>query len=64
MRTWFWCRCYKPQSPEGIAVAYRLSIKGIANLLMNMTPDNTGRIPQDQVETFRKVAELIREKPC
>ncbi len=64
MHTWFWHPWYKPQSPEVIAEAYRLCMKGNANMLMNMAPDNTGRIPQNQVETFSRVAELIRERGC
>lgn len=61
MHTWFWHPWYKPQSPEIIAEAYRLCMKGNANLLLNMAPDNTGRLPEDQVATFHKVAELIHK---
>lgn len=60
MHTWFWHPWYKPQSPEVIAEAYRLCMKGNANMLLNMAPDNTGRLPENQVETFHRVAELIR----
>ena len=60
MHTWFWHPWYKPQSPEVIAQAYRDCMQGNANMLLNMAPDNTGRIPANQVETFRRVAELIR----
>jgi alpha-L-fucosidase len=60
MHTWFWHPWYKPQSPEVIAEAYKLCMKGNANMLLNMAPDQTGQIPQDQVDTFRRVAELIR----
>jgi hypothetical protein len=37
-------------------------MRGNANMLMNMAPDNTGQIPANQVEAFRLVAELIRNK--
>jgi hypothetical protein len=37
-------------------------MEGNANLLLNLAPDNTGRLPLDQVDTFRRVAELIRSK--
>lgn len=60
MHTWFWHPWYKPQSAEVLAEAYRLCVRGKANLLMNLAPDNTGRLPEDQVETFRRVAGLIR----
>lgn len=60
MHSWVWHPYYKPQPAEVIAEAYRLVMKGNSNLLLNMAPDKTGRIPEDQVETFRRVAELIR----
>lgn len=64
MHTWFWHPWYKPQSAEVIAEAYRLCLRGNANMLLNMAPDHTGRIPEDQVMTFRRVADLIREPRC
>jgi alpha-L-fucosidase len=30
-----------------------------ANLLMNLAPDQTGRLPEDQVATLKRMAELI-----
>jgi alpha-L-fucosidase len=60
MHTWFWHPWYKTQSPEAIAEAYHDCMKGNANLLLNLAPDNTGRLPEDEVATFRRVAELIR----
>ena len=63
MHTWFWHPWYKPQSAEVIAQAYRDCMRGNANLLLNLAPDNTGRLPQDQVDTMHRVSELIR-KPC
>jgi len=60
MHTWFWHPWYKPQPASVLANAYRECMNRNANLLMNLAPDNTGRIPGDQVETMHKVAELIR----
>jgi len=59
MHTWFWHPWYKMQSPEVLAQAYRLCMKGNANLLMNLAPDNSGRLPEDQMETIRRMAGLI-----
>ena len=64
MHTWFWHPWYKPQKPEVIAESYRICMEHNANLLVNMAPDNTGRIPQDQVETFQRAAALIKAKQC
>lgn len=60
MHTWFWHPWYKPQSPEVIAESYHACMRRNSNLLLNLAPDNTGRIPQNQVDTFHRVAELIR----
>ena len=60
MHTWFWHPWYKTQSAEVIAKSYQLCMSGNANLLLNLTPDNTGRLPEEQVATMQRVAELIR----
>lgn len=59
MHTWFWHPWYKMQSPEVLAHAYRDCMSGNANLLMNLAPDHTGRLPGDQVATIKRLAELI-----
>lgn len=64
MHSWVWHPYYKPQPAAVIAEAYRLVLKGNSNLLLNMAPDKTGRIPEDQVETFHRVAELIQSQRC
>ena len=60
MHTWFWHPWYKMQSAAILARAYRQCMCGNANLLLNLAPDNTGRLPDDQVATLRRLAELIR----
>jgi len=60
MHTWFWHPWYETQSPKVIAKSYDLCMSGNANLLLNLTPDNTGRLPDEQVATMHRVAELIR----
>jgi len=59
MHTWFWHPWFKTQSAEVIAKSYQLCMSSNANLLLNLTPDNTGRIPDEQVATMHRVAELI-----
>jgi alpha-L-fucosidase len=59
MHTWFWHPWYKMQSAEVLAHAYRDCLAGNTNLLLNLAPDNTGRLPEDQVATIRRLAELI-----
>jgi alpha-L-fucosidase len=60
MHTWFWHPWYKTQSAEVIAKSYELCMSENANLLLNWTPDNTGRLPGEQVATMQRVAQLIR----
>jgi len=60
MHTWFWHPWFKTQSAEVIAKSYQICMSSNANLLLNLTPDNTGRLPDEQVTTMRRVAELIR----
>jgi alpha-L-fucosidase len=60
MHTWFWHPWYKTQSAEVIAKSYDLCMNGNANLLLNLTPDNTGRLPDEQVAAMHRVAELIQ----
>jgi len=60
MHTWFWHPWYKTQKAGAIAQTYRDCMSSNANLLLNLAPDNTGRLPDDEVATMRRVAELIR----
>jgi alpha-L-fucosidase len=60
VHTWFWHEGYKTQSAEVIAGAYRTCITHRANLLLNLAPDRTGRLPDEAVETMHQVAEQIR----
>jgi alpha-L-fucosidase len=60
MHTWFWHPWSKMQSADVLAHAYRDCMGGNTNLLLNLAPDNTGRLPDDQVATIHRLAELIR----
>jgi len=60
MHTWFWHPWYKTQPAEVIAKSYKICMESNANLLLNLTPDNTGRLPEEQVSTMQKVADMIR----
>jgi alpha-L-fucosidase len=62
MHTWFWHPWYKTQKAEVIAKAYQLCMSANSNLLLNLTPDNSGRLPEEQVRTMHRVAELIRHQ--
>lgn len=59
MHTWFWHPWFKTQPAEVIAKSYQICMSCNSNLLLNFTPDHTGRLPEEQVATLRRVAELI-----
>ncbi|MBV9182822.1 MAG: alpha-L-fucosidase, partial [Acidobacteria bacterium] len=45
MHSWFWREDFKTQSAETIAGVYRDCIQRKSNLLLNLSPDKTGRLP-------------------
>ena len=59
MHTWFWHPWYKTQRADIIAHVYRDCMNCNANLLLNLAPDNTGRLPDEAVATMHQVAEKI-----
>jgi alpha-L-fucosidase len=60
VHTWFWNPAYKTQSAAVIASAYRTCMARRVNLVLNLAPDRTGRLPEETVVTMRQVAEQIR----
>ena len=61
MHSWFWREGFKTQDPQTIAEAYFACKKGRANLLLNLSPDSSGRIPDEAAHTLKQVAKLIRK---
>lgn len=59
VHSWFWHQGFKTQSADIIAEAYRDCAKGNSNLLLNLSPDNTGRLGDEAVQTLRQAARLI-----
>jgi len=60
MHSWFWREGFVTQNAEVIAAAYRDCRKRNSNLLLNLSPDKTGRLPEETVQTMHTVAKLIR----
>jgi alpha-L-fucosidase len=60
VHTWFWHPWYKTQSAEVIASAYHTCMTRRVNLLLNLAPDQTGRLPDEAVKTMHEVAERIQ----
>lgn len=60
MHSWFWREGFQTQDPQVIADAYRACVKGKANLLLNLSPDTSGRLADEAVRAMEQVAKLIR----
>ena len=60
MHSWFWREGFRTQNAEVIAGIYRDCMRRNSNLLLNLSPDKTGRLPEEAVETMREVARRIR----
>ena len=59
MHSWFWREDFVTQSAEVIAAACNDCRKRKANLLLNLSPDKTGRLADEAVQRMRQVAKLI-----
>jgi alpha-L-fucosidase len=62
MHSWFWRPGFVTQSADEIAAAFSACKRGHANLLLNLSPDTTGRLPEETVKKMNEVAKLIRSK--
>jgi alpha-L-fucosidase len=60
MHSWFWREGFKTQSADVISSAFRTCKRGRANLLLNLSPDKTGRLPDESVRVMDQLAKLIR----
>ncbi len=60
MHSWFWREGTKTQNADVLANAYKTCMRGKTNLLLNLSPDNTGRLTDEAVGTMHQLAQLIR----
>jgi alpha-L-fucosidase len=61
MHSWFWREGLQTQRPDAIAGVYRDSIERRSNLLLNLSPDKTGSLPDEAVRTMGAVTNMIRK---
>ena len=61
MHSWFWREGFETQGADAIVGVYRDCMRRNANLLLNLSPDKTGRLPDEAVRTMRQVANQIRK---
>jgi alpha-L-fucosidase len=60
MHSWFWRPGFTTQSAETIASYYSDCRKLNANLLLNLSPDTSGRLPEEAVNTLQEAARIIK----
>jgi len=59
MHSWFWREGFQTQDPSIIADAYRACRKGKTNLLLNLSPDTSGRLGDEAVQALQQVKRQI-----
>ena len=59
MHSWFWRPGFETQSAEQIVSYYTACRKHNANLLLNLSPDTSGRLPEEAVEKLHDAARII-----
>lgn len=59
MHSWFWRKGFEMQNPEVIAEKYRACKQRNANLLLNLSPDTSGRLPDDTLNKLREIWKLV-----
>src|SRR5437667_9506171 len=60
MHSWFWREGFKTQSAKTIAGIMKDCRDRRANLLLNLSPDTSGRLPDEMVNTLREAVRIIR----
>jgi alpha-L-fucosidase len=60
MHSWFWREGFTTQSADVIASGYSDCRKRYANLLLNLSPDKTGVLPEEAVQKRKEAARLIK----
>lgn len=58
---WFWGRNKRPRSVTQLVDIYYASIGRNGNLILNLSPDNRGLVPDDQLQALGQMAEVVRE---
>jgi len=58
---WFWARSKRPRPVTQLVDIYYSSIGRNGNLILNLSPDNRGLVPDDQVMALGQMAEIVRD---
>jgi alpha-L-fucosidase len=58
---WFWAPGKRPRPVAELVDIYYASIGRNGNLILNLSPDKRGRVPDDQVAALGQVADIVRD---
>ncbi len=58
---WFWAPGKRPRSPAQLVDIYYSSVGRNGNLILNLSPDDRGLIPDDQLAALTRMAEAVNE---
>jgi len=58
---WFWAAQKHPRSLSELVDIYYRSIGRNGNLILNLSPDTRGLIPDDQLEALDKMAQVVKD---
>ena len=58
---WFWAPQKHPRSLSELVDIYYRSIGRNGNLILNLSPDNRGLIPDDELEALSKMSQVIKD---
>jgi alpha-L-fucosidase len=59
--SWFWAPQKHPRSLSELVDIYYRSIGRNGNLILNLSPDSRGLIPDDQIEALGKMSQIIKD---
>jgi alpha-L-fucosidase len=62
MHSWFWRPGFTTESAATIAAAYEDCRKHNSNLLLNLSPDTSGQLPEEAVQTLHEAARIMQRK--
>jgi len=58
---WFWARNKRPRNVSQLVDIYFTSVGRNGNLILNLSPDKRGLVPDNQLEALNRAGEIINE---
>jgi alpha-L-fucosidase len=58
---WFWARNKHPRTVTQLVDIFYTSVGRNGNLILNLSPDKRGLVPDDQLDALSRTAEIIKE---